>query len=81
MELAPHRGKLRWRMMRRGLLELDLVFERFLSKHFDALDDAQLAALDRLLDWEDTDLWEVVSGRRECDDMQFKELVDLLRAG
>jgi len=40
-----------------------------------------LAALDRLLDWEDTDLWEVVSGRRECDEMQFKELVDLLRAG
>jgi len=80
MDAAPDRGKLRWRMMRRGLLELDLMFERFLSTHFDALDDTQLAALDRLLDWDDTDLWEVVSGRKECEETQFKALVELLRA-
>ena len=67
-------------MMRRGLLELDLTFQRFLDRRFDALDAAQLAALGRLLDYEDTDLWNLVIGRAQCGDAQLKELVDLLRA-
>jgi succinate dehydrogenase flavin-adding protein (antitoxin of CptAB toxin-antitoxin module) len=73
-------GRLRWRMMRRGLLELDLVFERFLAREFDALDDTQRADLDRLLDYEDTDLWAVLSGREECADASLRDLVQRLRA-
>jgi succinate dehydrogenase flavin-adding protein (antitoxin of CptAB toxin-antitoxin module) len=73
-------GRLRWRMMRRGLLELDLVFERFLVRDFAALSDAQRADLDRLLDYEDTDLWAVLSGRQECADPSLQDLVQRLRA-
>ncbi len=73
-------GRLRWRMMRRGLLELDLVFERFLARDFEALDDVQRADLDRLLDFEDTDLWAVLSGREECADPSLRDLVHRLRA-
>jgi antitoxin CptB len=80
MDTALDRGRLRWRMMRRGLLELDLTFQRFLDRHFDALDAAQLAALGRLLDYEDADLWDLLNGRSECAEAQLKELVDLLRA-
>jgi succinate dehydrogenase flavin-adding protein (antitoxin of CptAB toxin-antitoxin module) len=73
-------GRLRWRMMRRGLLELDLVFERFLERDFATLDDGQRADLDRLLDYEDTDLWAVVSGREKCADPSLALLVQRLRA-
>jgi succinate dehydrogenase flavin-adding protein (antitoxin of CptAB toxin-antitoxin module) len=77
---SPDRGRLRWRCMRRGLLELDLVLERFLATRFDALDAGQLEALDRLLDMEDHDLWAVINGRAECDRSEFAQLVALLRS-
>jgi succinate dehydrogenase flavin-adding protein (antitoxin of CptAB toxin-antitoxin module) len=73
-------GRLRWRMMRRGLLELDLVFERFLERDFANLDDGQRADLERLLDYEDTDLWAMVSGRKQCADASLGFLVQRLRA-
>jgi succinate dehydrogenase flavin-adding protein (antitoxin of CptAB toxin-antitoxin module) len=73
-------GRLRWRMMRRGLLELDLVFDRFLAGRFASLEPDQLAALDRLLDCEDIELWAMISGRTPCERPEFAELVELLRA-
>ena len=72
-------GRLRWRC-RRGLLELDLVFSRFLQRHFDTLDAQGLSALEELLRYEDTDLWEMVSGRRECEEPRLKGLIDTLRS-
>lgn len=78
-EPVPDVGRLRWRCMRRGLLELDVVLDRFLERHFGNLDADGLRALERLLDYEDPDLWDMVSGRKECDDIRLKGLVDLLR--
>ncbi|HCX32615.1 MAG TPA: succinate dehydrogenase assembly factor 2 [Rhodocyclaceae bacterium] len=73
-------GRLRWHCMRRGLLELDLVLQRFAQRELDGLDAAGRAALDRLLDYDDLELWEIVCGRRECEDARLKGLVALLRA-
>jgi succinate dehydrogenase flavin-adding protein (antitoxin of CptAB toxin-antitoxin module) len=73
-------GRLRWRMMRRGLLELDLVFDRFLAGRFASLAPDQLAVLDRLLDCEDIELWAMISGRKPCEHPEFAELLELLRA-
>ncbi|GAB4169607.1 MAG: hypothetical protein Fur0039_08560 [Rhodocyclaceae bacterium] len=72
-------GRLRWHCMRRGLLELDLVLQRFAQRHLDGLDATGRAALDALLDQDDLDLWEIVCGRRECEDARLKGLVELLR--
>lgn len=66
--------------MRRGLLELDLVFQRFLAQRFDALGADQLAALDQLAQYEDVDLWSLVSGREQCSEPRLQEIVDLMRA-
>ena len=52
------RERLKWKC-RRGLLELDLVLERYLQRN---PADAELAAL---LDLHDNDLWDIVSGRSE----------------
>jgi len=72
-------GRLRWRS-RRGLLELDLVFERFLADRFDALDARQLEAYRRLLAWPDNDLLDAVNGLTVPDDPELAELIGMLRA-
>lgn len=72
------KGRLRWHC-RRGLLELDLAFERFLRNHFDTLDEQQYAALGDLLEYDDLELWAIVSGRQECSEPHLRGLVDQLR--
>ncbi|WP_374246185.1 succinate dehydrogenase assembly factor 2 [Zoogloea sp.] len=78
--MTLNRGRVRWQC-RRALLELDLVFTRFLERHFDRLTDDQLADLDDLLLVEDHDLWAMVNGSRPVTNERWKEMMDLLRAG
>ncbi len=78
--MTLNRGRVRWQC-RRALLELDLVFTRFLERHFDRLTDGQLADLDDLLVVEDHDLWGMINGSRPVENDRWKEMVELLRAG
>ena len=77
-ENAAHR-RLRWKC-RRGLLELDLVLERFLDRRAAALDGGTLDLLNELLDYPDNDLWDIVNGRSEEDAPRHRQLVEVLRA-
>ena len=70
MERAADR--LKWKC-RRGLLELDIVLERYLHKN--PLDEE----LSGLLDLPDNDLWDIVSGRSEQYEIRFKPVVARLR--
>ena len=75
-------NRLRWNC-RRGLLENDLVLEKFLERHGDALNGEQLEALNGLLSLDDNTLWEILSGRREPGvgaGSAATEIVTLLRA-
>jgi antitoxin CptB len=66
--LSPERlSRLRWRC-RRGMLENDLVLERFLARRGDALTEDEVAMLDRLLDLPDNELWDLIAGRAEPPD-------------
>jgi antitoxin CptB len=67
------RDRLQWKC-RRGLLELDLVLEKYLRQY---PEDPELAAL---LDLPDNDLWDIVSGRSERYDGRFAGIVARLRA-
>lgn len=71
--------RLRWHC-RRGMLENDLILSRFLERHGDTIDAQQLIALNILLDFPDNDLWELLSGRRQCADPRLAPLVERLRA-
>jgi succinate dehydrogenase flavin-adding protein (antitoxin of CptAB toxin-antitoxin module) len=73
------RDRLRWKC-RRGLLELDLVLERFLRRHMSTLSDEELRLLGELLDYPDHDLWEVLSGRSNRYAPRHGGVVSLLRA-
>ena len=77
--MTLNRGRVRWQC-RRALLELDLVFARFLERHFDRLTDDQLADLDDLLLVEDHDLWAMINGSKPVTDDRWKEMVELLRS-
>jgi antitoxin CptB len=54
---ATRLSRLRWRA-RRGMLENDLVLERFLAARGPTLREDEVAALDRLLDLTDGELWD-----------------------
>jgi len=60
-------------------LEVDLLLERFLDRHAGNLDPERLAALNELLALPDPDLWELFSGRRECENDEFAAIVALVR--
>ena len=76
-ELALKR--LRWRC-RRGLLENDLVLERFLERYGSRLSDKEVEAFGTLLDCGDNELWDLVSRRREPGDPDLVGVVELLRS-
>jgi antitoxin CptB len=72
-------NRLRWRC-RRGMLENDLVLTRFLDSRGDRITDAELAALESMLEMSDNDLWEMLSGRQEPADAALMPLLERLRA-
>jgi antitoxin CptB len=74
---AVRHNRLRWKC-RRGLLELDIVLQRFLEAN--ALEDEALESFTRLLDLPDTELWDVVAGRSDHYAPGLSEIVARLRA-
>jgi antitoxin CptB len=62
------------------MLENDLVLERFLARRGEALNDDEVAALDRLLDLPDNALWDLIAGRTEPDDPSIAPLLEVLRS-
>jgi antitoxin CptB len=72
-------NRLRWRC-RRGMLENDIILARFLDARGAAMTEADVAALDRLLDLADNDLWDLLSGRAEAPDASTQPLLRALRA-
>ncbi|MFB9158768.1 FAD assembly factor SdhE [Chromobacterium violaceum] len=71
--------RIRWRS-RRGLLELDLVLEKFFAGPFGQLAPAQIDAYRRLLDLPDTDFLDVVNGKADLDDSELMAIVAILRS-
>jgi len=77
---APHTlvderslSKLRWRC-RRGMLENDLILERFFARHAGTLTEGQANALSALMDLSDNDLLDLHLGRRTL--TQIDEALD-----
>ncbi|MGL6048004.1 succinate dehydrogenase assembly factor 2 [Vogesella sp. XCS3] len=71
--------RIRWRS-RRGLLELDIVLERFLANGFDQLTMAELAAYRKCLELGDNDFLDYVNGKAEVDDPELAHIIGILRA-
>ena len=68
----------RWRC-RRGLLELDIVLQRFMDEYYAKLDEAELRQFEILLDLPDNDLWDMIALKKEAEDIGLKPVLHLLR--
>ena len=66
-------NRLKWKC-RRGLLELDLVLERYMKTN------PHDVTLSELLDLPDNDLWDIVCGRSNQYAFHLRETVARLRA-
>ena len=71
--------RIKWHC-RRGLLELDLVLERFVSRHLGGLDAAQTDVFKELLAYEDNDLLDMVMGRAEPLNVQLCAVLEMMRS-
>jgi antitoxin CptB len=71
--------RLRWQC-RRGMLELDLVLNRFLERGLAALDPAGRDAFSKLLALPDTVLLDVVMGRQPLSDPALEAIAERVRA-
>ena len=71
--------RLRWRCIRRALLELDITLTKFLDKGFEQLSDAEQAVFVEMADLEDYDLWYMITGKVECDEPRYLPLLEKLR--
>ena len=68
----------RWRC-RRGMLELDIVLQRFVDKHYAQLNEYELRQFDALLDLPDNDLWDMITAKKEVNDIKLQPVLQLLQ--
>ena len=75
-------GKLKWRC-RRGLLENDLLIEKFFTRHESGLTLEQVRGLTVLMDLSDHDLLNMLLRRQEpeaaIDTQEVREVLNMLR--
>lgn len=70
--------RLRW-SCRRGMLELDLMLDAFLKHGFAELDAGGRDAFERLLDYPDTTLLQLLMGQMQSSDREVAHVVEHIR--
>jgi len=66
--------RLRWRC-RRGLLELDIVLQRFLDQEYGNLDDSQRQAFNELLELSDNTLLAYLNKQEQPEDTRLRDVL------
>lgn len=69
--------RLKW-ACRRGMLELDLIFERYVNEQYLDADPAEQQTFKMLLGSEDQTLFNWLVKREPCDEPQFVDFVEKL---
>jgi antitoxin CptB len=71
--------RMAWRC-RRGLLELDIVLGNFIGLRFETMTTEQLEILEKLLDYPDNELWDLITGRTQTQDARAQALLQSIRS-
>jgi antitoxin CptB len=71
-------SRLRWRC-RRGMRELDQLLGWYLDQRYEKVDDAAKAAFAALLDQQDPQLWNWLSGQVVPTEADWRSIVDEIR--
>ncbi|WP_207387334.1 succinate dehydrogenase assembly factor 2 [Legionella rowbothamii] len=75
---AREKARLAWHC-RRGMLELDLILQRFLEQGLDKLSADEVSAFDSLLSCTDPELYAWLMGQIDPEDNELKAIVTLIR--
>jgi antitoxin CptB len=75
---AREKARLAWHC-RRGMLELDLILQRFLEQGLDKLSADEINAFDSLLSCTDPELYAWLMGQIDPEDNELKAIVTLIR--
>lgn len=71
-------ARVRW-ACRRGMLELDVLFQPFVEAKYEALADTDKQTFIRLLECEDPELFAWFMGHEQCPDPALAEMVVKVR--
>ncbi|MCC7135686.1 MAG: succinate dehydrogenase assembly factor 2 [Nitrosomonas sp.] len=71
-------NRIRWRC-RRGMLELDIVLQRFLDNQYARLSESQYLEFETLLSLPDHDLWAMIVAKNDASDTAPSSVLELLR--
>jgi antitoxin CptB len=71
--------RLRWRCVRRGLLELDILLGKFLDERYPTLGEPQAKAFGELALMEDPELWDLITGRTASGNPAHAEVLAMLK--
>lgn len=71
-------SRLRW-LCRRGMKELDVMLEGYLVRRWPEASATERAAFARLLDCQDPELWDWLTGRGTPDEKELADVVSRIR--
>lgn len=75
---TKEKARLAWHC-RRGMLELDLILQRFLEHRFDYLSPKEREAFNSLLSCTDPELFAWLMGHADPQDIELKRIVTIIR--
>ena len=78
MMTPTRKAKLIWRC-RRGMLELDLLLQRFVAQYLDQLTESELARFEALLESPDPDLYAWLMGSDKPENKQYDSIIALIQ--
>jgi antitoxin CptB len=70
-------SRLRWRC-RRGMRELDVLLERFMERDYAEAGAEERAAFETLLNLQDPEILELITGRRVAENSVLRDVVQRL---
>lgn len=70
--------KLKWKC-RRGMKELDLLMEGYLANGYPSASAAHQEAFEKLLDYQDPLILDLLFGKVQDDDVDIQSLIELLK--
>lgn len=71
------RARLGWRC-RRGMRELDILLMRYMDRDYERADAAEQAAFETLLDFQDPEILDLLTGRLTAQDVRLQDVVERL---
>ncbi len=76
--MSDKKSRLIWRC-RRGIKEMDIIFQDFINHSYDQLTDDRKKAFSRLLDEQDLDILNWIMGKDKPHDNELVNIINIIR--